>query len=642
MKFNTGIEGLRGVAVLLVILCHAGVPGMGGGFIGVDVFFVISGFLITGLLTEELAATGRVDLWRFFARRACRLAPALLVMVSSVVVLVLVFAPRSNWDNHLQPAFWSLLWSSNFYFAWAGFDYFGPTASESLFLHTWSLGVEEQFYLLWPWFLCWAWSRGVAGRDWRWPLAVLASGFGASLGLLWLDANAAYYLMPSRLWQLAAGAVAWRFWKAAPGWVDGRRLLLEWGGVVLLAAALYLIDGDRSYPGWLAVLPTLGAAFLLLAVVGNGAPSPLMRNPLARLAGKVSYSWYLWHWPLLVLGPALGWGDAQPSHRVAAVLASLVIACASYAWIEQPFRRRASGARNAIAVAVACSTTLAALIHVAPLLHSARDEPQMQLEKRIQADITIPGIYSVPNCDQWHFSADLVPCEYAPSGADATVVAFIGDSVGAQWLPAINRLVEARGLRLVVLTKSSCPMVDQPFFYERIKREYTECTAWRGAALEHVRSLSPEWVIVGSSQYGFTNDEWREGTRRVLEALASGGARVLVLAPTPILGFNVPRCLASTARIEEDVIVSDGCRQSLPEVDPTPTIDALRAATRRVPGTAVIYLNDHVCPEGVCLGVRGGRVTYRDSQHLNAGYVQDLSGVFASELDRALRDARPR
>jgi len=636
MKFNPGIEGLRGVAILLVVLAHAGVPGLAAGFIGVDVFFVISGFLITGLLTEELERTGRVDLWRFYARRARRLAPALLVMVLVMVLVVFAFVPRLSWDLHLDSAFWSLLWSSNIYFTFVGLDYFGPSASESLFLHTWSLGVEEQFYLVWPVLLAWAWVRG--GVGWRWLGLLAGVGFVAGLVLLWVDANAAYFLMPSRLWQLAVGAMAWRLGNAHGESLAGKGWLLGCGGLVLVAASLWVIDPGQTYPGWPSLLPTLGSMLLLLAVTKGASNLPAVLSSPLQLAGRVSYSWYLWHWPLLMLPAAMGWGAGSAEQRMALVLMSFLVALASLVLVEQPVRKGTGWARTAVLACVAVSLVAACAVRyasdrLAPGLLAQRS----LIEARIQQDITVPRVYARSDCDQWYHSDQLVPCEYAPAGPDAPVVVFIGDSVGAQWLPAIERFAEDRGLRLVILTKSSCPMVDEPLHYPRLNRVFTECEAWRASALEHIRELRPAWVVMGSSRYDYSAQQWREGTRRILSSVHEAGARAVILAPTPILDFHVPRCLATSARVELNQLVSDRCTQSLAEVDPAETIHALREAARAVPGSAVLYLNDHVCPAGLCRGLVSGRVTYRDAQHLNASYVEDLAPVFQRRLLEALR-----
>ncbi|WP_374605111.1 acyltransferase family protein [Arenimonas sp.] len=640
MKFNPGIEGLRGIAILLVVLAHAGVPGMAAGFIGVDVFFVISGFLITGLLTEELKANGKVDYWAFFARRARRLAPALLLMVAMVSTAVIALIPKSAWGLHLDSGFWSLLWASNIYFTFAGYEYFGPSATESLFLHTWSLGVEEQFYLVWPFLLAWGWTRG--GQGWRGLAILTTAGFIVGLFLLWLEASAGYYLMPSRLWQLAAGGVAWRLWSSRPAWLAGREGYFGWSGLVLLGVGTWLIDGGHSYPGWLALMPTLGSTCLLLSVANGAAKFPVLQSAPLLLAGRVSYGWYLWHWPLLFLPLAIGWA-ATPAQRLFAVLLSFLVALASFAWLEQPVRRRRGHARTAVFVAVAASLIVASAIHLAPaLLGPGFLEQRDLLEARIRENITVPGIYMRPGCDQWYHSDELVPCEYAPSGPDVPTVVFFGDSVGGQWLPAIERVVESQSLKLVVLTKSSCPMVDEPFHYARINRRFTECETWRRAALEHIRTLDPEWVILGSSQYDYSPGQWREGSRRILASIVDGGSRAVVLAPTPILDFHVPQCLATSGRIERGRVMSEQCSQPLAAVDPVDIIGYLREATAGVPGSSVLYLNDRVCAGGVCRGVVDGRVTYRDGQHLNAAYVEDLAFVFQRRLDEALREENAR
>lgn len=635
MKFNPGIEGLRGVAILLVVLAHAGVPGMSAGFIGVDVFFVISGFLITGLLTQELEAVGRVDYWAFFARRARRLAPAALLMVVVVGAVALWWLPAAALDVHLASAFWAVLWTSNLYFAFAGFDYFGAAASDSLFLHTWSLGVEEQFYLLWPLVVVMAWRLGGTGLRWLGGLSLL--GFAASLAILAWDANAAYYLMPSRLWQLALGGLAFRY-ASGPGGPLRSPDAFGIAGLLLLGAAMWWIDGSRPYPGFDALLPTLGAACLLLACCGpQGRVASVLATMALRLPGKVSYSWYLWHWPFLLFLPAMGLGSPGPWPTLALVLVSLLVSIASYACIEQPFRRRRDQPRRAVGLAVLACLAVAALLHLAGWqVRGQQEHARTEIDALVRSRIFVPSIQGRPECDRWYYSAELVPCELAaPAGADGVLV-FIGDSVGAQWLPAIEQVARQRGLKVVVLTKSACPIVDEPYFYERINQRFTVCEQWRKAAVHYVQARKPELVVIGSSRYPFSAEQWREGTRRILLALGAPERPVAVIAPTPRLGYHNPICLISQGRLEQGVLVAPACTEPLAAARPGGAVDSLRAAVATVPGTGLVDMNDLVCPDGRCDGLVRGYVTFRDDQHLNAGYVMDLAPAFGQRLDQAL------
>ncbi|KFL35880.1 hypothetical protein N788_06300 [Arenimonas donghaensis DSM 18148 = HO3-R19] len=630
---------MRGVAIGLVVLAHAGVPGLSAGFIGVDVFFVISGFLITGLLTQELDATGRVDYWAFFARRARRLAPAALLMIVVVAGLALWRLPAAALDVHLASAFWAVLWSSNLYFAFAGFDYFGAAANDSLFLHTWSLGVEEQFYLLWPLVVVVAWRLGGTGMRWLAGLSLL--GFAASLAILAWDANAAYYLMPSRLWQLALGGLAYRYASRQDGW---RHSPDVFGviGVLLLGAAMWWIDGTRPYPGLDALLPTLGAACLLLATCGpQGRVASVLGSRALRLPGKVSYSWYLWHWPFLLFLPAMGLGTPGPWLGLGLVLASLLVSLASYAYVEQPFRRRREHPRRAVGLAVLACLVVAGLLQLAAWpLRGQQEHARAEIDALVRSRIFVPSIQGRPECDRWYYSAELVPCELAGPDDASGVLVFIGDSVGAQWLPAIEQVARQRGLKVVVLTKSACPIVDEPYFYERINQRFTVCEQWRKAAVQYVQARKPALVVIGSSRYPFSAEQWREGTRRMLLALGAPGRPVAVIAPTPLLGYHNPICLIAQGRLQDGVLVAPACTEPLAEPRPGGAVDSLRAAVASVPGTGLVEMNDLVCPDGRCDGLVRGHITFRDDQHLNAGYVMDLAPAFARRLEHALADGK--
>lgn len=637
MRFYRGIEGLRAVAVLLVVLAHAGVPGLSAGFIGVDVFFVISGFLITGLLTEELAEKGHIDYWAFYARRVRRLLPAMLAMVAAVTVIVFLFAPQVSRRLQLVSAFWAVLWNANHYFAFAGFDYFGWGAGESLFLHTWSLGVEEQFYLVWPVLLAALW-RGRARRTV--PLGLLAAAsFAACLLLLTRDANLAYYLMPTRLWQLAAGGLVYRLAAGGvPAGLSGDRAGLA--GVLLLCAALLLVDVDEPYPGFTALLPTAAAGLLIVAAASRrGWIHRGLASAALQLPGRISYGWYLWHWPLLMLPAALGYARPGLLAGLGLAGAAFVVAWVSHAWLEQPIRRRPGPPRRAVAWGFGASLLAAAL--VAPAAWQSRQTagaPGPDIESLVMSRIYVHAIQDEPACDRWYYSAELTPCALpARPDAEGTLLV-IGDSVGLQWLPAVEKLAAARRLNIVVLTKSACPIVDEPYYYERIRSRFTLCEQWRAAAVAYARQLDPSLVVMGSSQYDFSEEQWREGTRRMLAALGAPARKIVVIAPTPVLEFHNPLCIISRGRIEDGELRAPACRQPLAGIKPVDVIAPLREAVKRTPGTTLVELSDLVCPDGQCGGVRDGMITYRDETHLNADFVASLADGFVQRVQSALND----
>ena len=339
--FRPDIEGLRAVAVLLVLAYHARVPGWTGGYIGVDVFFVVSGFLITSMIVRELATTGRIDLVTFYARRARRLLPASLVVIALTVLASAIVLPPLRAMDVAGDGAAAALYVSNIRFVLQATDYLQSELDPSPLLHFWSLGVEEQFYLVWPALLMLAAGRGANVRRIAIAIGVVAlASFVLSLAWTASDAPLAFFLLPARAWELALGA------GIALGAVRLARIPANVGtagvavglGLILIGALTF--DSFTVFPGWAVLLPVVGSG---LVIVG-GLRRPL--GPLSRLlairpmqwVGGISYSLYLWHWPLLVL-PAAMVGGALPWYaRLALVGVAVVLAWASKRWIEDPIR----------------------------------------------------------------------------------------------------------------------------------------------------------------------------------------------------------------------------------------------------------------------------------------------------------------
>jgi len=343
-----------------------------GGFVGVDVFFVLSGFLITGLLRDELVRDGRVRLLRFWARRARRLLPAaLLVLAATAGAAVLVLSPLRA-RAVLGDALAAALYAGNHRFALASTDYLADTDAVSPVLHFWSLGVEEQFYVLWPLVLLLA----VRARPGRRPrtgallpvvLLVVAASFAACVHLTALAQPWAFFSLPTRAWELATGgAVA----VLAPQLHRTAAQLLGWTGALLLGVAVVALDETTAFPGTAALLPVLGTAALVAAGAGPSAAGPgrLLALPLLRLAGRLSYSWYLWHWPVLVLAEAVAGPQGLPV-RLALVALSAGLAAATLALLEHPVRHSVALARRpglVLTGALAAAAAVAAGLVLAP------------------------------------------------------------------------------------------------------------------------------------------------------------------------------------------------------------------------------------------------------------------------------------
>ena len=344
--FRPDIEGLRGVAVLLVVLFHAGFGAVPGGFIGVDVFFVISGFLITGLLVREHERNGRIDLGAFYARRVRRLAPAaFLVLVTILPVAFVVMDPLARGEVLLDGSA-AALSVSNLRFAAEASDYFAPAGPPSPFLHFWSLSVEEQFYLVWPALLIAAMLLGTRlGLRRGGAIAVVTLVFigslAASLAITETSPGAAFYLLPTRAWELAAGALLALLPAAAAVRSRPARAgvaSIGWLGLLAVTAAAFAFDGSIAYPGLAALLPAAGAVALIAGARVGGGPGRVLAAPPLRFLGRISYALYLWHWPLLVLGAA-ALGPLTLAGAAGFVGLALILATASTFLVEEPFRR---------------------------------------------------------------------------------------------------------------------------------------------------------------------------------------------------------------------------------------------------------------------------------------------------------------
>ena len=338
--FRSDIEGVRGLAVLIVVLFHAGLAGLIGGFVGVDIFFVISGFLITGLLLREHERTGRIGLLQFYARRARRLLPAaIVVLVVTLVVALNVVAPLDRPTVGLDGAA-AAVSIGNIRFALAAGDYFASVTAASPFLHFWSLGVEEQFYLIWPVLILLV-ARGAHARR-RVLIALIAivvASLAANLIVTDAAANWAFYSLPTRAWQLGLGgllAVGSLALARIPGPIVG---VAGWLGLGAIALAAFTFDSSIAYPGTAALLPSLGTVALLAGGSRRLGPGRLLSIGPLRFLGRISYSLYLVHWPILVLAPLAIGTELDGLARVGLVGLSLVAAVATWALVETPFRK---------------------------------------------------------------------------------------------------------------------------------------------------------------------------------------------------------------------------------------------------------------------------------------------------------------
>lgn len=663
------IQGLRGVAVTLVVLAHSGVRHVAGGYVGVDVFFVISGFLITSGLLRETQRTGSLSLRRFYARRAVRILPLATLVSLVTIVGCRLFASKIRYAEFMRDATAGALYFVNVDLARSGTDYLREGSSPSPFQHLWSLSVEEQFYLLWPVLLLVSWKLMRRPRLRALPLGVLCVvSYVLGVRATEVSPSWAYFGPHTRLWELGVGALL----AFGAGSLDRlpRQLTATgaWLGLAGIAAAATLYDADTPFPGHFALLPVLGAALVLAGGCRADAPSAASRlvgvRPLARL-GDLSYGWYLWHWPLLVIGPMALERAAGPRTNLALCAVALALAWVSLRLVENPIRFSAALRRRptvAVGLGLGLSATVVSVAVVstsfppsigstarvpglAETLTKASD-PQARLADLLTSPATaLPGNLSpeltaikakrsavyLDSCHLNYVVTRSPACVYGDPSSTKVVVLY-GDSHAAQWFPALEKLSRQYGWKLVSLTKSSCKTADITIINNH--GPYTSCDTWRKDALDRIADLHPMLVVASSSEVAAPfkpmqdpSAEWTAGYARVYDRLTRAADHVAVLLDTPWPRGDPVEC-ASThpLRLEK-------CERDQGDATKNRTLrEANRKGAVRA-GATVIDPKPWLCPSsGRCPVAVGDTFVYRDESHMAETYAEALTPVLGQEL----------
>jgi peptidoglycan/LPS O-acetylase OafA/YrhL len=538
IPFRPDIEGLRALAVGLVIASHAGLPLLRGGFVGVDVFFVLSGYLITSLLMQEISSSGTINLARFYARRARRLLPAAITMVLVVCGAEAVIMNPVAQFNTLKAAIATVLYSTNLYFAHLQVQYFFQPSTVNPLLHTWSLAAEEQFYLIWPVLLLLL-VRGTKSARSR-GMALAAISLASYVLCVWLTAAnpiLAFYEMPARVWEFGAGGVLVFM---PERWLQGHRRLWSWlGGIGLIA----LITGAElihvsNFPGYVAAIPVVGTLLLLLA--GVRAPeSPavrLLRTRPAQVIGRLSYSLYLWHWPVLVIGQQLIPNNSVPV-RLSWIAVAVLVATVTSGAIENPIRFQPFLiARSGLTLGLAILATILCLGAFGAWRAILHNSEQFRKYESVVQDF--PGVYR-KGCDPDRTDPHPATCFFGETSQPQLTVVLFGDSHAAQWFPALLEIADVRHWRLATIIKPGCtPLNIREDVTPRLERV---CEEWRHAAIGEIKELDPELVILTSSSRNLGADgkivadmrAWEQGARDTFAALAKQGGKVRFIRDTP-------------------------------------------------------------------------------------------------------------
>lgn len=703
--FRPDLEGLRGVAVLAVFANHLfGAPV--GGFAGVDLFFVLSGFLITGILIRERDTTGQIDLVAFLVRRARRILPAALVVIAvvSAAAAALWHTPRALAVT--LDALASLSFVENWHLVATRTAYLQGDGGESPLEHFWSLGVEEQFYAFWPLLLI---ATGLAtrrlgrGRSTRLSRAVTPVAIGAILVAslsfaAWrssVDQNAAYFDTGARVWELAAGALAATLAPLAARLAPRSRQLLSTAGLIGIALSLLAPVAPRHYPWPVAVLP-VGAAVLLLLFPPRGGSrlARVLDNRPIRLTGRISYSLYLWHFPVIVFVRSL-LGTSPVSALLTIALAAL-LAALSYRFVEQPALRHArtperrpariSGSPRAprrrlqiataalVLVVIGTATTLqrasvpeltsteaaAAATDLLGKRESARDLfGPSSLESLITAglsDATWPS--TIPSLDhaldnQYAPGMSLESgclhdvttqtthtiCSTSTPGATKTAVV-LGDSMAISYLPMINQALAGRGWRVVGLGFSSCPLIDAALTKPGLGTAFTDgCAHARKESLALVDDLDPELVILSGHETAPERLEspepragagWSSATERLLRTLADADRQVVLLGSPP-MGPPITNC-ATRFSSPRQCEATYSAEHSAKDRAEKAAADRVAAAGHDV---RFISTESWFCSGGRCPAQIGETLVRIDDSHLTNAMSEALGAVARDVLLRA-------
>jgi len=675
--FRPDIEGLRAVAILTVLAYHAGLP-VRGGFVGVDIFFVISGFLITGLLVAELDRSGSISWIRFVGRRIRRLLPAaVLVLVLTSVVSWFVVPGLRRRDIGVDIAA-AAMYVVNWVFARRETDYLASDVLPSPVQHFWSLAVEEQFYVIWPLLLIVL--ALVVRRPSRRVVALalgalVASSFGWSVWFSHTSPRPAFFTTTTRVWELGIGALLAVALAGRPRPTTAARgsAALGWAALLVLLAVALWLPQDIDWPGAWALLPTIPAAVLLW--VGWQGP---VRGPVRVLGtrpmvwvGALSYSIYLWHWPVIILG---GWiaqalGTAlPPMGLVLLAVGSVVPAWLSWRFVESPIHhgswlRDRPRALLAAGLALSCAGVLAALPLFALRSPFATSPPGGARPPLAQlgaatlkpgqpfTDVDDPGWVTpdplvsgedrpkadVDRCQVPAEATTPVPCTFGdPQGT--TTVALVGDSKAMQWLPALEQAAATRGWRVVTYGKSSCAYSDAPTALAGAA--YPQCDAWNRAVTAALTADPPDVMVtsgVAASAWAGSGTERQplvDGYASRWRALADAGVPVVVVGDSPrspddldVCAARHPRELTRCSFVTASAVAGSGLAVQR---------DAVTAASAEGAGVRLLDLTSLICPGERCPVVIGHVAVHRAGDHVTATYAATLAPQVAAAVEDAL------
>lgn len=671
------IQAIRAAAVLLVVLFHLWPGRLPGGYIGVDVFFVISGFLITSHLLREVDAHGRVSLPQFWARRARRLLPAAYLVLAVTAVCVIVWLPESQWSQNFREITGSAVYVVNWVLAADAVDYLASDGVPSAVQHYWTLSVEEQFYIAWPLLivLALALSRGFTRVNRRQAIVVvLAVTTLASFAYsLWITANnpqLAYFATPARAWQFGAGAL-FALWESRrrtrAGALPGAALV-SWLGFLALLACGVIYDETTPFPGTAAVVPVVATIAIIAAGMPAGrlSPAPLLNWRPVQVTGDISYSMYLWHWPPIIILPVALGHDLGFWTRFGILIATFAAAWLTKRYVEDPvrFTHRFGMRRPAITAAV---TATAAAVLVAGSMSGyaaakSAERAASELTDRLNADMPecfgaasmdplnpchnpeldgmlVPNGTDVradfadyPECWADNAIDELRTCEFGDT-SDPSVphVVLVGDSHARALLPAFVRLSEAGDIAFTATLKAGCPWTVAATIETALAERQRTCKAWKPKLQEWLLETADDIDLLITTGYAkILRGDLAQRVDDLVAAwqpVADRGVTIAAISDNPYHDFLPAACLEGEQSWDETTC-------AVKRADAFPYGDPFGEAAERIRGASKVDLTDWYCSEEWCPSVIGGVNVYRDNSHLTITFTRTL----APYLLRALRE----
>ncbi|MEI9406661.1 acyltransferase family protein [Mesorhizobium sp. Cs1330R2N1] len=643
--FRPDIEGLRALAVAGVVAFHFGLTVLPGGFAGVDIFFVISGYLITRHLVAEISDTGRLDLLRFYARRARRLLPAALFVIAATLAAGAIILSPEEQALYSKGAMFASAYMINLWLIRWSFDYFANDATSNPFIHYWSLSVEEQFYLAWPALLMLAaWMK--PGKR-AIVVAIAAVGLASFVLCAWLTSGSqpwAFYFSPLRAWEFAAGGLASmvpaRLLQERPRL--GRALSLA--GLAMIGVAYLTFSEDAPFPGFLALLPVVGTVLLLKAgAAGARDGTPRLRNskrncvnaalalPPLQWIGRLSYSLYLWHWPVIVYAGMLA-PELTSAERLYCLARTLALSILSYHLIENPIRRSgwlmANAARALVPALLLTGTGVAAAYGNARFAVHDLDPEQ----RIIAASAAEPSTARArAGCVQDYETVTPTPCVF---GDGRRTIALFGDSHADHWSTPLIEAGRKNGYRVVTWLKNSCRASRISVWSSELKRAYSECDRWREQAIKEIIGARPALVVIselaltsGRKMAGGGGDtdsqdaDWRTGLRSTLTSLSQAGLKVAFIRDVPFNNANVDTCVARALWRSE---TPSRCDQTRAYAANDKMARVEREIVTSIPNASYIDLTDRFCDATTCHVFIDGKLAFRDQHHMATPFAESL------------------